>query len=346
MASAGRSINIVIESTRATKDLPVRHIVRVLNEVQTSIYHIGDYLASEDFRVRGPPDDMVRDKCEMIFKDVRKGSFYAELILQDPQTTLSNQQSLGEDSLQKFSKLITEINNEDAGLTRVKETIDEPHHRYRIVGDLDRLWPSETDGFNVILTSPQMKSVLLNPDKKFFIRQLLKGDSEEEEFTVRGVISDLHIKKDIIRIDGPDGSIKIPYESVDKIKEFINKPIAISGKAEPDAAGNITELNSVYSIELFKHTTIKRILSQKGELQLVNPMVIDIDYRNKNWVMKNDEFRIMISDAEYANCLKQFNDEIFFIWSEYGPIDNSHLSPSALRLKNSILSIVKEKPIG
>lgn len=346
MVDAGRHIGVVIESTQSLRDLPVRHVVRVLNDLQASLYHIGDYLASEDFRVRGPPDDRVRDKCEMVFKDVRKGSFNAELVLQDPQTTLPGEPSLGEDSIQKLTQLLTEINNEDAGLIRVKESISEPRHLHRIIGDIDGLWPGENDGYKVTIKGPNMVSTTLHPSKKFFIRQLLKGENEEREFTVRGVISDLNVKKDVLRIEGPDGNIKIPYDSFDKIKDFVNKPIAIFGKAEADASGSISELTSVFGIDLFEHTTIKRIVAQKGELQLTKPVVIDVDYRNKNWVMKNDDFRIMVHDKEYSDCMKQFNDELFFIWSEYGAVDDLRLSSDAKKLKEYILSIAKGRPIS
>lgn len=346
MVDAQRHVGVVIESTQSTKDLAIRHVVRVLGQLQNSLYHIGEYLSTEDFRARGPPDDRIRDKCEMVFKEVSKGSFNAELVLQDPQTTLTGQASLGEDSLQKLGQIITEINNEDAGLVRIKESIEDPRHLYRIIGDINGLWPGDGDGFKVTFRGPNMTPLTLHPSRKFFIGQLLKGENEEREYTVRGVISYLDIKKDKLKIDGPDGVIKIPYDSLEQVKDFLNKPIAISGKAETDATGNISELTSVFGIELFKHTTIKRVLAQKGELQLSKPLIIDIDYRNKNWIMKNDAFRIMVHDGEYSDCLKQFNDELFFIWSEYGPVDDARLSSDARSLKKRVLSLVKEQPIS
>lgn len=90
-----RSLNVHIESTQEAKRLPIRHVANLLDQLQTTVYHIGDSMAGGDFRIRGHPQDAIIDSCELVIQDVKKGSLNFDLTLQDQQTTLTGA-SLGE----------------------------------------------------------------------------------------------------------------------------------------------------------------------------------------------------------------------------------------------------------
>jgi hypothetical protein len=347
LAEPFRSLGIAIESSQAVKDVPVRVVAHILDQLQTVLYHVGDSIAGGDFRVRGHPQEAIIEKCDLVFKEVRKGSFTALLALEDQQTTLTGQPSLGEDSLRKLYDIIGQIETvESIERQTISDLVKDPLHRTRILNDLDRLWPEEGHGYDVTIKPPNLNALKLHTHRKFYIKELLAREGgQKEKVTVKGVLHNISsYPNEVMKIIGPDGSISLPMESIETATKYFNKPIIALGEARFDAAGNVSELVHLSKIQPFTQITINRVFSQKAELQLSQPLQVNIDWQYKQWVMKNDDLNIIAMAKDYEECLKEFYNQFFFVWREYALADDNSLSPGARNLKKRVQSLVKEQP--
>ena len=79
-----------------------------LEQIQSSINHIGDYLTGSDYRNRGHSPESVISRCNLIFKKIEIGSLTIEVELEDKQTALEGE-ALGEASIKNFYQLLYKI---------------------------------------------------------------------------------------------------------------------------------------------------------------------------------------------------------------------------------------------
>jgi hypothetical protein len=133
-------------------------------------------------------------------------------------------------------------------------------------------------------------------------------------------------------------------ENVHTATKYFDKPIIAHGEARFDAAGNVAELLNVKKIQPFKEIQVNRILSARGELKLHKPLTAQIDWRYKQWVMAYPDLNIIATAKDYDECLKDFQEQFFFVWKFYGLGDESTFTPGAKELKKKVLSLVKERP--
>lgn len=87
---------------------------------------------------------------------------------------------------------------------------------------------------------------------------------------------------------------------------------------------------------------LQRVVRGDDELILKEPISIDIDYKNDNWVLENHDLGIIVIDKDYDVCLRSFQEEFFFIWEEYGKTDDSQLTVGAHELKQRLHSLVHD----
>lgn len=327
-------------------NVPIRYISDFLSQLQSVMFHIGDFLAGEEFRTRGHSVEFVKDRCELAIKEVSVGSFQATLVLLDTQATLEDNLSLGEESLEKFVSLAQKIEEENEVENEVAQIIDHPLHRARIIEDLVRLWPAEQDNYRVNIVFDTAK-FSLTPTKKLLLEGLLTVNKERQSTEIRGVLGTLTVTPSkIIKIVGPDGNITCLFteEKEDAAKKYLGRPVKAKGDAVFDAGGRVQRLENVFHLEPFTSITVPRIFSDKAELRLFEPITVSIDYEDDNWIMEYEDLGIISTAPEYDECLKEFHKDFFFVWKEYGLADDGTLSEGAKKVKEDILSVVKEHP--
>lgn len=341
MSSNSRKLNVHLESTQGGTQLSVKIVTRLFDSLQKSIYHIGDYLVGSGFRERGHSIDEIQNKCELVFQNVQIGSFDANLMLEDVQTTLTGQLTLGEKSLSTFYELIENIEKND----KINKIIAEPNHRVRILSDINKIWPSNIDTYRVKIKNHNNKIIYLKPNKKEYLEKLLQKENASDTEIIRGVVTTMSAyPSDMIKISGPDGNISLSTENFEFSTKYYRKPVTVHGSPRFDAAGNIIEISKITKIEDFNKTALKIILSNGKELQLKKPLPIGIDWQKKNWIMKNLDLGIITTSKDYDTCLKEFKDEFYFVWTEYGLTNDNELTKSGLNLKKKILSYLDEVP--
>ena len=317
-----------------------------LYRLQAALLHIGDYLTGSDFRQRGGSPAAVRSKCTLYIAEVEMGSFKADLEVATPQPqSTDGEPGLGEAAIAKLSEIISTIEESPEVESSIDSTVTDPRHRTRILTDLLEVWPDEREGLDVRMAFLGSSQSSLSPIRKLVIQGLISRQKDAEQASVKGILGTAHVTpgEPYIRLTGPDGNIRCRMTSQQResASQLLGRPAIVLGQAEFDSAGNIREIESVDRIEPFRELTLQRLFSGEEEMVLKEPVTVSIDYSENQWIASNDDLGIVAMDPDYDNCLKEFQDEFFFAWREYGKADDSLLTVGARDLKRTLRTLVQ-----
>jgi len=98
----------------------------------------------------------------------------------------------------------------------------------------------------------------------------------------------------------------------------------------------IFDENTVYLVAL-DHIDI-----DGASLRFAEPITASIAYHDNAYFCQNEDLGIFSMSAKLEDCIKDFQEEILFIWKEYGEEDDSKLTDDAKELKRKILSRIKQ----
>lgn len=108
--------------------------------------------------------------------------------------------------------------------------------------------------------------------------------------------------------------------------------ILISGLADTFAA--TTKRDSKFTLD---HIDIgSRILL------FAKPIIADVSFDDNMYSCKSEDLGIISMSAKWEDCVKDFKDEVLFIWNEYGKENDTRLTNDAKELKRRILSHLKQ----
>lgn len=68
------------------RPVAINYAANFLEQLQSSINHIGDYLTGSDYRNRGHSPESVKRRCNLVFRKIEMGSLKIEVELGDKQT--------------------------------------------------------------------------------------------------------------------------------------------------------------------------------------------------------------------------------------------------------------------
>jgi AbrB family looped-hinge helix DNA binding protein len=77
-------------------------------------------------------------------------------------------------------------------------------------------------------------------------------------------------------------------------------------------------------------------------LSFTEPIIANVFFNDNVYSCKNEELGIIAISSKLEECIQDFEDEIFFIWNEYGQENNAKLINDAKELKERILRHVKQ----
>lgn len=113
---------------------------------------------------------------------------------------------------------------------------------------------------------------------------------------------------------------------------------------EPPELGTLTPCEPINIENVYDDTNQKlyHIISGKKGLSLMKPIEYTIDFRDGIWTMENKDLGIISISNGYKECFSDFNDEVFFIYEEYGQEEDDKLTKDAKELKRKILQHIAE----
>jgi AbrB family looped-hinge helix DNA binding protein len=76
-------------------------------------------------------------------------------------------------------------------------------------------------------------------------------------------------------------------------------------------------------------------------LTFTEPIIANVSFKDNVYYCKNEELCIIAISPKLEECIQDFEDEIFFIWNEYGKENNAKLTNDAKELKERILRHIK-----
>ena len=100
---------------------------------------------------------------------------------------------------------------------------------------------------------------------------------------------------------------------------------------------NIENINRDTNLKLYD------IVSDKKRLLLRKPIEVTPVFHDGMWTMENKDLDIISMSTDYKECLRDFHEEIFFVWEEYGKEDDDKLTNDAKELKSKILRHIGER---
>lgn len=77
-------------------------------------------------------------------------------------------------------------------------------------------------------------------------------------------------------------------------------------------------------------------------LSFAEPIIANVSFSDNVYSCKNEELGIVAISPKLEECVQDFEDEILFIWKEYGKEDNAKLTSDAKELKERILRRIKQ----
>lgn len=88
------------------------------------------------------------------------------------------------------------------------------------------------------------------------------------------------------------------------------------------------------------YVTLDRIDANGKTLRFVEPITANVAYQDRVYFCQNEDLGIVSMSAKLEDCIKDFKDEILFVWNEYGKEDDSRLTNDAKELKRRILQYI------
>lgn len=103
-----------------------------------------------------------------------------------------------------------------------------------------------------------------------------------------------------------------------------------------------TEFDKPFVLRPLYFVVIDHIDVNGDTLRFMAPITAKVTYRDNMYYCQNEDLGITSISSRWEGCVKDFQDEILFIWNEYGKEDEDRLTKDAKDLKRRILTHIKK----
>lgn len=136
----------------------------------------------------------------------------------------------------------------------------------------------------------------------------------------------------------------VQYSGVQEIPSKFPKWASIPYLVETLKLGILAPYHPINIENIYRDPNLKLydIVSGRKRLLLRKPIEVTPDFRDGIWTMENKDFDIISMSPDYTECLRDFNEEVFFVWEAYGQEDDDKLTKGAQELKRKILRYIGE----
>ncbi len=331
-------------SKTGTGYVPVDIIGNYLIRMQNLVNHCGEYLSEKPFRTQGKTSSDIQKKCRLLMKDAEISSFDQCLVLEDSQSVLFGNK-LGVEAIGLSADLLNSVGKKDTD--EIHKKIDNSRYRNRLIKDLNAMIPGRGEGVDLIVNTMDTDKITLRYENKAFLKQILKS-TKNEDIELIGILSEMRVTQGLKKVEltSPEGKIKIRYPK-DKMNDLIEvmkkgQPIKITGIAKIREDDTIEILEKIHDIREIRSISRHRIVLKDFDMKLRNPLDLNLEYKDDQWIMKNEELGIFSQNKDYKLCLKEAENEFAFIYGEYVDAPDNELTNDALKLKSLLISMISE----
>ena len=337
-------INLNIKKKKEEGLLGIAEVATILKGIQDAIYDIAESRLSQKkgFRIAGKRDVLIEKRTKLTFKSVSTGSFHSTII-GEPIEALQGV-TMVDEAIGIFGELSYNFNVSEKVESEVKKLLPDPLYRSRIVSDIEGFWPGFENRYDIELQTQNFKNELLKAERRKLIRSLAVIEKRQIKETTIGVLGGGHfIKNKMFEIEGPDGKIKCKYKKNlhEIVLKNIAKPVLVEGILT-DKAGIQKEFPEVFSIKPLKNIELSRIITEKQELKLKEPIKVDIDFNDDMWFFEFPVLNIVAYGDTYNETIKSFQEDFIELYEHYALGDPNKMKGNALIIRNFFLKNIVE----
>jgi len=342
---ADRQVIIRLKSgTEGPLQIPVGRLADIIQAAQDALFNLGDFLGGYPYRSRGAPPAEVKTQCELIVRELSMGSLQAVMELGDAQTRLDG--GLGEGSIATLNEIMDRLGEEGPGPGALEDVLPDERVRRRLMRSISAMFPRPVESFYVETGSDVRSLRRLTARRRQDLDDYLRIPPRPTDIELRGCVIEVRIldPRHLKVFDLERSTVKclFPKELEDAVVELLGQPVVLRGMGRTDASGEIVQVDLVHSIEPLESLSIEEVRWDASTLRLRTPLTVQPMLEDGTWVLENKETGIVAAASSLEECLRDFQEEFFFLWEQYSKADDAELTGDARELKRMIRGLVLE----
>lgn len=302
------------------KKVPAIEFINSIQHIQTILYHVGDYLYGNPFRMSGDFPQAVKDSCTLLFTDLKLGSVDAELEIGNGQIGITDDGTLGEMAICATRDLMEAISRMDISKEEMHNIINDPHRLNKLLKEFYSMYPEIGSHRTISIGFCGEPMRTLSPSHKPRLKELMHKPSEEYEREVFGWIFDLRVdSQKKIMIDTPDGPINCLYDPLieGEVVEYIGKFVNIKGTMKLHKGNYVMFIDDEDSIEKSSQYFLKEMMMGTLRKNLASPVSIELEKEDNLYVASNDELGILATGQKMKDVIQEAKEQLFILFKEY-----------------------------
>jgi hypothetical protein len=339
-----KEIKVYIKS-RDDKPIPINLIASYFETLQNIMYLLGDQIEGNKYRIKGDYPQKIKDRCELVIKDVQLHSFDATVQLSDFQSTLpltDVSATFGEKTISLIDQVTKVIVTTEDIFPQLLKVIPDPERATHCLKDLDSIWQDDKSKYSVEMTFGAEKTIKLDPKVKPKIREALEREIIPSEKILLGRLVELNVtKKHSCQIETPEGKFTCTYKPdlEDIIKEKTGRFISIAGNFKDSRTLSIT---SELSIKEIHSIPITQFFIDEVIRDLKHEIVLSVNYNKTEdkYLLKNDQLNIFAINRQLDSAVEDIKEQIGMLWQGYVDEDISKLTKSAIKFRELLIHFI------
>lgn len=339
-----KEIKVYIKSND-NKQIPINLIATYFETIQNIMYLLGDQVGGNKYRIKGDYPQKIKERCELVIKNVELNSFDATVQLSDYQSILpigDNNSTFGERTISLIDQVIKVIITNEDIFPQLLRIIPDPERATHCLKDWDSIWQDDKSKYSVEMTFGTDKKITLDPKVKPKIRKALEREIIPSEKILLGRLVELNVtKRRSCQIETPEGKFNCVYKSdlEEIIKENTGKFVSIAGNFKDS---HTLSIESELSIKAIHSIPIKQVFVNDSLKNLKQELVFSIDYNKieDKYLLKNEQLNIFAINRQLDLAVEDIQEQIGMLWQGYVKEDISKLTKTAIKLRNLLIHFV------
>jgi len=339
-----KKIDIIIKSEKdPNAPIPALIVAEKFESIQNLLFVIGDFIEGNKYRTGGDFPNSVKERYTLVVRNLKMGSIDANLGIADTQQVLPEFDTLGEQAITLTNEVVHIAQNDVDIAGSISEKIPEEPRAYRVIWELNHLWPDVQTPYSVQIGLGQIKPFHLDPLRKPVIQRALHKIPEPTEKTIVGRLVQLRVdKKRECKIDTPEGEFTCKYrpEMEKTVITNVGNLVSVIGRLKDNRS---IELTSDSAIEKIPHFPLMQVTIKGRQIPLSQPIFLEIQYEDDEYIVSNDVFHLLVTSQSLKDALKSIDEEFAELWNEYVEFDPKTLTKDAVEFRAKIISLLDKE---
>ena len=343
MANNKKRLEVNISSFKGkSHDVSISLVANSLNALQNIMYIAGDYSYGNKYRSGGGFPKKIKTACNLVFKDLKFGSFEGTIALSDSQSGFGGG-TVGEQAFDLTRQTISVINNNSDISESLFKTIPDEFRVQRILEELDTVWPDEKSDYSIEMTFGNDSKFRLNPEKKHPILEAKRRKPKIYSGVVYGRLNELGVEsKNKCVFDTAIGKITANYkpELEGGIVGILKKNVRIKGLIEKKRSGFSINIESMDNISIVDTIPFTEVTLADGDDRLLSlPVELSVEWNDEDqsFILFNGEFGLLAESSSINEGMDEINENLCFLYENYVLEEDNKLTLDAIELKQKLV---------